>query len=148
MLIINLLPKFKKTCIIVGITYAILPLSLFYKGLITSMSEFKVPETVLLSPHYFDAILWVYIHMMVLGVLIFIIGMAVKDTNAQKWISLVLLIISCFYAYLDFRTADWAFGNALYKGDSSIAPAIIGSITCLLFLQLTMRFFSNNIEKY
>ncbi len=146
-MLLKLLPNFKTTFSIVGLTFMLLPLTLFSKGLVASMSEFKVPDLVLHSPHYLDAILWVYIHMMVLGILIFIIGLAVKDINAQKWISLILFLITALYAFLDFRSADWAYGNSLYKGESSIAPAIIGTIVCLLFLQLTIRYFLDSIRK-
>ncbi len=122
----------------------ILPLSLFAKGLMVSMAEFKVPEIILDSAHYYDAILWVYVHMMVIGLLILIIGYSVNDLNKQKWIALVLFMVTAFYVYLDFRSADWAFGNALYKGESSIIPAIIGLMVNLLFFQLTIRLFLVN----
>lgn len=150
-MISKLLPNFKATFYIVGITFMLLPLSLFSKGLMKSMAEFKVPNMVLLSAHYFDAILWVYIHMMVLGFLIFFIGHAVTEVAKQKWISLFLFIINCIYTFLDFRSADWTYGNSLYQGDSSLAPAFIGTLTCLLFLQLTLKLWlfkeanSNNI---
>ncbi len=122
----------------------ILPLSLFAKGLMVSMAEFKVPEIILDSAHYYDAILWVYVHMMVIGLLILIIGYSVNDLNKQKWIALVLFMVTAFYVYLDFRSADWAYGNALYKGQSSIIPAIIGLMVNLLFFQLTIRLFLVN----
>lgn len=119
-------------------------LGLFAKGLITSMAEFKVPTEILNSPHYFDAIMWVYIHMIVIGVMIALIGFSVDDKKKQKWINLLLFIITAMYVYLDFRTSDSALGNALYKGESSVAPAIIGTIVNLLFLQLLVRSFKSN----
>ena len=140
----SLFPDFKRTCLIVGYTFMILPLSLFSKGLMVSMAEFKVPENILVSAHYYDALLWVYVHMMVIGLLILIIGYSVNDLNKQKWIALVLFMVTAFYVYLDFRSADWAFGNALYKGESSIIPAIIGLMVNLLFFQLTIRLFLVN----
>ena len=135
------LPNFKRTCLIVGNTFMILPLSLFAKGLMVSMAEFKVPEIILASAHYYDAILWVYVHMVVIGLLILIIGYSVNDLNKQKWIALVLFMVTAFYVYLDFRSADWAYGNALYQGESSIIPAIIGLLVNLLFFQLAIRLF-------
>lgn len=140
----SLFPNFRRTCLIVGYTFMILPLSLFAKGLMVSMAEFKVPEIILDSAHYYDAILWVYVHMMVIGLLILIIGYSVNDLNKQKWIALVLFMVTAFYVYLDFRSADWAYGNALYKGQSSIIPAIIGLMVNLLFFQLTIRLFLVN----
>ncbi|MBI3233931.1 MAG: hypothetical protein HYZ42_07795, partial [Bacteroidetes bacterium] len=98
------LPNFKTTFLIVGITFIMLSLGLFAKGLLVSMAEFKVPQDVLNSPHYIDAITWVYIHMLVIGILILCIGLSAKETSHQKWISLLLFIISSIYTYLDFRT--------------------------------------------
>ena len=140
----TLLPNFKRTFSIVGFTFTLLPFSLFTKGLMKSMAEFKVPELILNSAHYFDAILWVYVHMTVIGLLILVIGYSVNDINKQKWIATLLFLVTAFYTYLDFRSADWAFGNALYKGDSSIAPAIIGLLVNLLFFQLVIRLFTHN----
>lgn len=124
-----------------GYTFMLLPMSLFAKGLMVSMAEFKVPEIILDSAHYYDAILWVYVHMMVIGLLILIIGYSVSDLNKQKWIAALLFMVTAFYVYLDFRSADWAYGNALYQGESSIIPAIIGLLVNLLFFQLAMRLF-------
>ena len=122
----------------------ILPLSLFTKGLMVSMAEFNVPEIILDSAHYYDALLWVYVHMMVIGLLILIIGYSVNDLNKQKWIAALFFMVTAFYVYLDFRSADWSFGNALYKAESSIIPAIIGLMVNLLFFQLTIRLFLVN----
>jgi hypothetical protein len=140
----TLLPNFKRTFLIAGYTFTLLPLSLFTKGLMKSMAEFKVPEYMLNSPHYFDAMLWVYVHMTVIGLLILCIGYAVNDVHKQKWISALLFFVTAFYVYLDFRSADWIFGNALYKGESSIIPAIIGLLVNLLFFQLMIRLFASN----
>ncbi len=140
----TLLPNFKRTFLIVGYTFIFLALSLFTRGLMNSMAEFKVPELILNSPHYFDAILWVYVHMTVIGLLIITIGYSVDDFNKQKWITTLLFLVTTFYVYLDFRSADWIFGNALYKGESSIIPAIIGLIVNLLFFQLVIRLFISN----
>jgi hypothetical protein len=140
----SLLPNFKRTFLIVGYTFLVLPISLFSKGLMQSMAQFEVPDLILKSAHYYDALLWVYVHMMVIGLLILIIGYSVNDLNKQKWIAGLLFIVTGFYFYLDFRSADWAFGNALYKGESSIIPAIIGLFVNLLFFQLALRLFLNS----
>lgn len=137
----SILPNFKRTFLIVGYTFILLPISLFSKGLMVSMAQFEVPDFILKSAHYYDAIRWVYVHMMVIGLLILIIGYSVNDLNKQKWIAGLLFIVTGFYFYLDFRSAEWAFGNALYKGESSIIPAIIGLLVNLLFFQLTLRLF-------
>ncbi len=140
----KLLPNFRVTFLIIGFTFILLPLMLFTKGLMMSMAEFKVPDVILNSSHYFDALLWVYVHMMVIGLLIVVIGYSVNDLNKQKWISVLLFLVTSFYTYLDFRSADWILGNALYKGESSIVPAIISLLVNLLFLQLAIRLFTND----
>jgi hypothetical protein len=141
---LSIFPNFKRTFLIVGYTFILLSISLFTKGLMVSMAQFEVPDFILKSAYYYDAILWVYVHMMVIGLLILIIGYSVDDLNKQKWIACLLFIVTGFYFYLDFRSADWAFGNALYKGESSIIPAIIGLFVNLLFFQLAIRLFLNS----
>jgi len=143
----SFLPNFKRTCLIVGYTFMLLPISLFAKGLMASMAEFKVPEIVLDSAHYYDAMLWVYVHMMVLGLLIVTIGYSVHDFNKQKWIAALLFVVTAFYVYLDFRSADWVLGNGLYKGESSLIPGFIGLVVNLLFFQLALRFFASSPSK-
>lgn len=134
-------PNFKTTCLIVGISFILLSLSLFAKGLIESMAEFKLPESVLQSPHYFDAIMWVYVHMIVLGMLIVMLGIAVENPKKQKWIALALFIITVCYTFLDFRTSDSPLGNGLYKGQQSVAPAFISLLVNLLFLLTALKLF-------
>ena len=105
------------------------------------MSEFGIPEETLNSPHYYDAIFWVYLHMIVIGILNVVLALTVKEHHNQKWVSLLLTLIYTLYTYLDFRSSDSALGNSLYKGEGSIGPAIISLIITLLFLQLTIRLF-------
>ncbi len=143
----SLLPNFKKTFLIVGYTFLGLPISLFYKGLMQSMAQFEVPDLILKSAHYYDAMLWVYVHMMVLGLLIVTIGYSVHDFNKQKWIAALLFVVTAFYVYLDFRSADWVLGNGLYKGESSLIPGFIGLVINLLFFQLAIRLFGSSPSK-
>lgn len=143
----SLFPNFKRTFLIVGYTFMLLPISLFTKGLMASMAEFNVPELILESAHYYDAMLWVYVHMMVLGLLIVTIGYSVHDFNKQKWIAALLFVVTAFYVYLDFRSADWVLGNGLYKGESSLIPGFIGLVINLLFFQLAIRLFGSSPSK-
>ena len=133
--------NFKTTLVFIGSLYIFLAASLFSKGLMKSMSEFEVPEHLLNSPHYFDAIFWVYVHMIVIGLLIILLGISVIELNKQKWTSSILFVVTSFYTYLDFKTADWAYGNSLYKGESSLAPAIIGLFVNLVFMILMLYSF-------
>jgi hypothetical protein len=61
------LPGFRKTCLGVCGLYVVLASGVLIRGAETSMAEFAVPAEVLVSPHYQDAIFWVYLHMLVIG---------------------------------------------------------------------------------
>ena len=135
--------NYKSTLISTGILFILLSLSLFTKGLMKSMKQFQVPENLLNSPHYYDSILWVYIHMIVIGILIILLGILVSLKSQQKWVSLLLLILTSIYTFLDFRTSDSFIGNSLYKGAESTIPGFI-SLTInfaflLLFIQLCRK---------
>jgi hypothetical protein len=134
---LSFLPGFKVSCWIVCILYALLAGSLFARGLMTAMAEYQVPQAQLESPHYYDAIFWVYSHMLVIGLLIGAMGWLVQDGKAQVWLSRLICMVHVYYVVLDFRSSDSALGNALYKGPASIMPAIIGLIVTLLFLHLS-----------
>ncbi|MFY8021687.1 MAG: hypothetical protein ACOVP1_10830 [Bacteroidia bacterium] len=136
--------NFKAIYVFIGVLYMFLSASLFAKGLMNSMSEFKVPDLVLQSAHYYDAILWVYVHMIVIGLLILLLGISVTDFNKQKWISSILFLVTSFYTYLDFKSADWTYGNSLYQGESSLIPGIIGLIVNILFLYNAISLFKSS----
>ena len=101
------------------------------------MAEYQVPQAQLDSPHYYDAIFWVYSHMLILGLLIGAIGWLVKEAKTQIWLSRLIFIVHVYYTILDFKSSDSAVGNALYKGPASIFPAIIALLVTLLFLHLS-----------
>jgi hypothetical protein len=134
---LKFLPGFKVSCLIVCGLDVVLAGGLFAKGLMESMAEYKVPPATLASPHYYDAIFWVYAHMIVIGLIIGGIGLLVKEGKAQLWLSRLLLVVHCFYAFLDFRSSDSVLGNGLYQGEASILPAFIGTLMALLFLHLS-----------
>lgn len=133
--------SFKITSIVVGLVMSLLAISLFAKGILIAMAEYGVPQEVISSPYYQDAISWVYIHMAVIGALIFIMGYAVTETQKQKWVALSLSLILAMYTYIDFVHSDSALGNALYKGPSSLAPAVISLLMTLAFIRLTIKLF-------
>jgi hypothetical protein len=133
--------SFKWTLLLVGAIFMVMALGFIAKGLMISMAEFQVPQEILNSPHYYDSMLWVYVHMTVLGLLILLIGISVTDLNKQKWIALILFVVHLFYAYLDFRTSDSMFGNGLYKGEASLIPAFMGATITFVFLLLTIGLF-------
>jgi hypothetical protein len=112
--------------------------SLFVKGLMTSMIDFQVPTQTLNSLHYYDALLWVYSHMIVLGLVIGLVGWFAKDSLLKKWMARLLLLVHIYYTYLDFRTSDSFLGNGLYKGAGSVIPGLVCLLVALLFFQLVL----------
>ena len=57
---LSFLPGFKASCLTVCILYIFLAGGLFARGLMVAMAEYQVPQAQLDSPHYYDAIFWVY----------------------------------------------------------------------------------------
>lgn len=133
--------SFKTTSIVVGLIMSLLAIALFAKGLMSVMSEYGVPAEVLNSPHYVDAVTWVYLHMIVIGLFIITFGYTVTEPNKQKWVSLVVTMVLSIYTYLDFVHSDSSLGNALYKGNQSLAPAIISLLLTIAFFRLTIKLF-------
>lgn len=137
----KILPNFKTTCIIVGSILILLSISIFGQGILTMMADYGVPNEVLGSPHYEDAISWVYLHTAVIGILIILFGISVPKGKMQKWIALVLFLVNSVYTLLDFMHSDSSLGNGLYKGEASVIPAFTSLLITLLFLQLAVRLF-------
>ena len=140
----KLLPGFKATCIIVGTLDMLLASSMFAKGVMQGMAEFKVPQAQLASPHYADAMSWVFLHMFMIGALIISIGLLAESPRKKVWVARVLVLMHCVYAFLDIQTSDNYFGNALYQGPRSVIPVFIDLLYILLFLRLS---FPKRAEK-
>jgi hypothetical protein len=134
---LSFLPGFKASCLTVCILYIILTGGLFGQGLMQAMAAYEVPATALESPHYYNAIFWVYSEMLVLGLMIGAIGLLVTEARAQIWLSRLICAAHVFFTYLDASASDSALGNALYKGPASLMPAIICLVVTLLFLHLS-----------
>ncbi len=133
----SFLPGFKASCLIVCGLYVFLTGGLFGQGLMTAMGSYQVPQAQLDSPHYYDAIFWVYSEMLILGLLIGAIGWLVTEGRAQLWLARLLCAAQFYFMFLDFRASDSALGNALYKGPASIVPALICLVVTVLFLHLS-----------
>lgn len=126
------LPGFRNTCLVIGGLYVLLGASVLVRGGAAAMAEYAVPAATLASPHYADAITWVYVHMVVLGVLTGVVGLYAEGARLRRAFARVLLGAHACYVFLDVRTADTALGNGLYQGPTSIVPAVIG--LCMLLL--------------
>ncbi len=138
------LPGFKATCILVGSMNILLASSMFVQGVMENMAKFNVPRQLLSSPHYHDAMFWVFLHMFMIGVLLIMIGILAENPVKQLWAARVLVIMHCVYAYLDIQTSDNYFGNALYQGPESVIPVIIDIFYILLFLRVS---FAGTLKK-
>ncbi|WP_266363777.1 hypothetical protein [Tellurirhabdus rosea] len=132
------LPGFRAICLTIGILDVLMAGSLFAKGLMVSMAEFRVPQPTLDSPHYHNAIEWVYTHMIVLGLVLIVLGLYGEGQRFRRWMARLLFVVHAYYTYLDFRYSDSALGNGLYQGPASVFPALFGLFATLLFLRLVI----------
>lgn len=63
------LPGFRATAIGIGTTWSLLALSMLVRGIPAAMASYGVPEGTLASPHYVDAMTWVFLHMLFIGLI-------------------------------------------------------------------------------
>jgi hypothetical protein len=132
----HFLPGFRPTCIGIGVTYVVLAAGELLPGVPASMAGFGVPEAVLTSAHYQDAMLWVFTHMLVLGLIIAVVGQFAESARTKRAFARLMLATSMLYTVLDLRTSDSALGNGLYAGARSLVPPIIDIVVVLLFAHL------------
>lgn len=123
----------------IGILQVVLSGMMFLQGIVPAMSQFGIPEEVLHSPHYYDAMLYVFYHQFVAGWILLLVGWFGKDVTLRIWLTRVLSVLYCIYTYFDFRVSDSFFGNALYKGAASLIPPLFTLFFTLLILQLNFR---------
>lgn len=128
---------FQWGCSVVGISYVLIAAGILGQGVTAYMAQFGLPQSTLESPHYADAIFFHFLDMLVIGILITIAG-SVESLTFQRVFSSAMLVIQAVYLFLDVRTSDTPFGNALYKGPNSVAPVVIGVVFTLIFLVLTI----------
>ena len=110
--------------------------AILVQGVATSMAAYAVPEPTLASPHYRDAIFWVYSHTIVLGLVFVVVGLHAESDRLKLWFCRVMAGAQLYYLVLDTRSSDTPLGDGLYKGPGSIMPSIIGLILLLLLLRL------------
>ncbi|HEV7348388.1 hypothetical protein [Telluribacter sp.] len=142
--ITKFLPGFKATCITVGTLDMFLASTMLVGGVMNEMAEFNVPTNLLASPHYHDAMFWVFLHMFMIGGLIMMLGILAENPVKQVWVARALVLMHSVYFFLDIRTSDNYFGNALYQGPGSVVPVFIDLFYILLFLRLS---FSAPVKK-
>lgn len=130
---------FKTVFMTIGILQVVLASMMFLQGIVRTMSQFGVPVEVLHSPHYYDAMLYVFYHQFVMGFVLLIVGRYATDLSLQIWLTRVLSVLYCVYTYFDFRVSDSVFGNGLYKGGASVIPPLFTLLFTVLILQLNFR---------
>lgn len=129
------LPGFRTTYTTVGVLHVLMASSLFVRGLPESLREFQVPELLLQSPHYLDAQRWVYLHMIVIGLMIALLGNLAHEAPLQRWMSRLLCLAHAVYALWDFQASPLM--NNLYHGPAALIPAFYSLLVALLFLHLS-----------
>ena len=130
----NASPWFRRVMTVLGPLWVVLAGSILLRGTEESLREFAVPEAVLTSPQFDDAITWVYVHMAVLGVLLFALGRWVTEPRAQRNFARLLVVAQLVYLYLDIRSSDSALGNGIYQGPASLIPVAMGVVFLIAFV--------------
>ncbi|MBI5515208.1 MAG: hypothetical protein HY909_15635 [Deltaproteobacteria bacterium] len=132
------LPGYRATFVGVGALYALLAASILAQGPSRAMARYQVPSAILASPHYADAITWVYVHMLVLGLVLAVFGHLSEPGRLRVWMARLLLGAHVAYTTLDFRASALPFGTGLYKGPGALAPAVIGLVVTALLAHLCL----------
>lgn len=132
---------FRFTFTLVGGVEVIFGLLTLCQGVKKVMSQFVIPELVVNSPHYIDAMTWVVLHMTFLGSILVVLGTFAREQRLQWCLTWLFLSFHLVYAFLDVRSSDNPLGTALYQGNMSLFPAVVSCSFFLLFLNLAIRSF-------
>lgn len=102
------------------------------------MAGFGLPDAVLASPHYQDAMVWVFTHMLVLGLFIAAVGHYAEGERARRGLARCVFAAVAVFTVLDVRTSDSPLGSGLYVGVRSLVPPLIDAVVLLLFAHLSL----------
>jgi hypothetical protein len=133
-----ILPGFRASCLTIAAVYVFLAGSILLRGPMVAMADYAVPASTLASPHYADAMFWVFLHMTMLGLIIGVVGWFAEGARMQRAFARLWLAGQLFYLVLDIRAADWPLGTALYKGPASLGPVVVGVVATGLWLRLNV----------
>lgn len=132
------LPGFRASCFTISGMFVFLAVSFLAGGVAEGMARYEVPAATVASPHYIDAMTWVFLHMTTIGVLVGFMGYFADTVRIQRAFARLMLVEQLIYGFLDVRAADWALGTALYKGPQSLGPVVVGAICVVLWLRLNL----------
>lgn len=133
---------FRGTFTAIGSVEVFFALLTMLQGPSQVMSQFGIPEAVVASPHYLDAMFWVVLHMCFIGLISVSIGQMVTGRRAQKWFPRIFVLFHATYAYLDIRASDSVLGTGLYQGPVSLVTPVISCTLLLAMLHLAVRSFA------
>lgn len=134
----HLLPGFRAACLGIGATFTVIAASELAQGIPASLAGFGVPEVVLRSAHYQDAMSWVFTHMLFLGLIIAGIGHFADSVRTRQAFSRIMAPVIAVFLIMDIRTSDSPLGNGLYAGGRSLVPPVIDLVVLLLFAHLAL----------
>ena len=132
------LPGFRATCLTLSAIFVLLAGSILVRGPMTAMADYGVPGATLASPHYADAMFWVFLHMTVIGLIIGVVGWFADGVRLQRAFAVLMLGAQVVYTTLDARAADWPLGTALYRGGGSLGPVVVGVLSLVLWARLCL----------
>lgn len=132
------LPGFRASCLSIGGLFVLLAGSILVRGPMVAMADYAVPAQTLASPHYADAMFWVFLHMAIIGLIVATVGWFAEGVRMQRAFARLMLAAQLVYFTLDVRSADWALGNALYKGPGSLGPVVVGAIALAAWVRLNV----------
>ena len=135
---IKALPGFRGSCLTLATLYVLLAGSILVRGPMKAMAEYGVPAATLASPHYADAMFWVFLHMTMIGLAIGVVGWFAEGVRMQRAFARLMLAGIVVYTYLDVRSADWALGSGLYQGRGSLGPVLVDVLALLLWVRLNV----------
>lgn len=132
---------FRITFVGIGVVEVFFALLTMLQGPGNVMSQFGIPEDVVSSAHYLDAMFWVVLHMCFIGIISISVGVLVRETAAQRWLPRIFVVFHLVYATLDIRASDSPLGTALYQGPASLVTPIISGTLAAAMLHLAVRSF-------
>jgi hypothetical protein len=122
------LPGFRASCLTLAGLYVVLAGNILVRGSVLVMADYAVPPGTLASPHYADAMLWVFLHMTVIGLMIGVVGWFAEGVRMQRAFARLMLGALLVYTFLDVRSADWSLDAGrsarfrLWRSPRPLAP--------------------------